>query len=254
MAFLVAALGLAIGSFLNVIIFRLRTDEKGWRSRSKCPECHTVLEPRDLIPLLSFIVLKGRCRTCKKPISWQYFLVELSTTLLFLAAFAHHGGSALLTNGQSLALARDVFFIAILTVVFVIDLLDMVVFDSVTIPAAIIAVILNVALGVPLGGLLLAAAIGGGFFLLQWLVSSGRWIGGGDVRIGAMMGAMLGFPGVVAALLIAYVIGALVAVGLLSAKKTTWSSHMAFGTFLSLATVVVLLWGDKIWAHYAALL
>ena len=251
---LTAALGLTVGSFLNVVIYRLRTEEKGFRSRSACPNCHAVLRAIDLVPVLSFVLLRGKCRDCRKPISWQYPVVEVSVMVMFLAAFFRHGGAEVLTNGQWLALARDAFFILVLTVVFVIDLIDMVVYDSVTIPAALIALVLNVLTGSPLSGLLLAALIGGGFFLLQWLVSRGKWIGGGDVRIGAMMGAMLGLQGVLAALLIAYVVGAIVAVILLANKKTSWSSQMAFGTFLSFATVVVLLWGDRLWALYAGML
>ena len=254
MALLIAVLGLVIGSFLNVVIYRLRTEEKGHRSRSMCPECNAVLRPSELVPVFSFIFLKGRCRNCSKPISWQYPLVELSTSLLFVAAFLRHTGVAELEPASLHMFLRDAFFITLLTVVFVIDLRDMVVFDAVTIPGALIALVINLIMGVPLMGLLLAIAIGGGFFLLQWVISRGRWIGGGDVRIGAMMGAMLGFPGVVMALLLAYIVGAVVAVALLSAKKTTWSSQMAFGTFLSFATVIVLLWGDRIWAVYGSFL
>ncbi len=254
-ALLVGLLGLAIGSFLNVLIGRLRSGETAWRSRSRCPECHTVLRPSELVPLVSFLVLRGKCRSCKKPISWQYPAVEFSTMALFLAAYALHAAS-LGPDGTAslLPLLRDWFFIAVLTIIFVVDLRDMVVFDSVTLPAAAIAFLANVALGAKPLNLLLAAAIGAGFFLLQYVISRGRWIGGGDIRIGAMMGMMLGFPQVILALFVAYMTGALVAVSLLAAGKAKWTGQMAFGTFLSVATVLALFFGQQAMNWYASLL
>ncbi len=253
MALLVAVLGLAIGSFLNVVIARLRSGEKGWRSRSECPRCHAVLRPSDLVPLFSFLLLKGRCRTCKQPISWQYPMVEFSAMMLFLISFGVHGGTAGLLGGSLPLMARDAVFASALIVVFAIDLLDMVVYDSVTLPMAAVAFVWNVLLrAVTPANLLLGMGIGAGFFLLQYVVSNGRWIGGGDIRIGAMIGAMLGFPGVVAALFLAYLIGAVAALILLALKKTTWSSQLAFGTFLSAATMIVLTFGDWVWSRYAS--
>lgn len=254
MALVITLLGLAIGSFLNVVIGRLRSGETAWRSRSHCPDCHAVLRPSELIPLFSFVFLRGRCRSCRKPISWQYPIVEFSTAALFFSAYWLHGGAAGLLGGGALPILRDWLFISGLTVVFVVDLLDMVVFDSVTIPMTIGAFIFSVATGAKPLNLLLAALVGGGFFLLQYAVSRGRWIGGGDIRIGAMMGMMLGFPGVLLALFVAYVVGALTALVLLAGGKAKWSSQMAFGTFLSFATVFVLFFGQRLLVWYASFL
>jgi prepilin signal peptidase PulO-like enzyme (type II secretory pathway) len=252
MTLLVAVLGLVIGSFLNVVIYRLRTGERGSRSRSICPLCHHILQPRDLVPLVSFALLGGKCRSCKGHISWQYPLVEATVMVLFLISYFTHAGNFLV--GGYLLFLRDVVFVCGLVVVFVIDFRDMVVFDSVTLPLAGFALLVNALIfGFSWQNLLLAMAIGGGFFLLQWLVSRGRWIGGGDVRIGAMMGAMLGFPSILVALFLAYIIGAIVAVYLLVGKKTTWQSHMAFGTFLTFATVVALFAGKLLLAPYVGL-
>jgi prepilin signal peptidase PulO-like enzyme (type II secretory pathway) len=253
MALLIALLGLAIGSFLNVVIGRLRSGETGWRSRSHCPNCHAVLKPSELIPLLSFVILRGRCSACKKPISWQYPIVEFSTAALFLVAYWHDGGLAGL-NGGVLTLLRDWVFIAGLMIIFVVDLLDMVVFDSVTIPMIIIAFVFNLALGASPLNLIEAAAIGGGFFLIQYVVSRGSWIGGGDIRIGAMMGMMLGFPGVLLGLFLSYIAGAITALGLLAAGKAKWSGQIAFGTFLSAGTIFVLFFGQGLLAWYASIL
>jgi len=254
MSLIVAIFGLAVGSFLNVVIGRLRSGETGWRSRSRCPDCHAVLRPSELVPVVSFLALRGRCRSCGKAISWQYPLVELSTMLLFLTAFWLRGGDAGVLSGGFLLMARDWVFIAALTIVFVVDLRDMVVFDSVTLPMIVIAFLFNFAAGADPVNLFLAALAGAGFFLFQYAVSRGRWVGGGDIRIGGMMGMMLGFPGVLLALFAAYVTGAVAALGLLAAGKARWSGQMAFGTFLSVGTVLALFFGQRIMAWYASLL
>lgn len=254
MTLVVALLGLAVGSYLNVVIGRLRSGEKGFRSRSKCPECHKVLTPSELIPVVSFLVLKRKCKGCAKPISWQYPLVELAVAGLMLLSFHVHGGAGGAFGPNWVYFLRDTIFIAALVTVFVIDYLDMLVFDSVTLPAAAVAFLLNWYLGLSPLNLLIGVAVGTGFFLFQHAISGGRWVGGGDIRIGAMMGAMLGFPGIIAALLIAYMVGAMTALGLLASRKTTWKSQMPFGTFLAVATVVVLFFGDAIWNWYGGLL
>lgn len=254
MSLIVALMGLSVGSFLNVVIGRLRSGETAWRSRSRCPECHTVLKAIELIPLLSFLAQRGHCRSCTKPISWQYPLVEASTAFLFFAVFLLHGGSDALFTSSPLPLIRDWIFIVALTIVFVIDLRDMVVFDSVTLPAIVAAFILNIADGLNPLNLLMSAVIGAGFFSLQYVVSKGRWIGGGDIRIGAMMGMMLGFPGIILALFVSYLMGACVALGLMAASKARWDGQMAFGTFLSLGTLFTMFFGQPILAWYAVLL
>lgn len=254
MVIVIAVFGLALGSYLNVVIGKLRSGEKGQRKRSKCPECHKVLRPSELIPVVSFFVLKRKCAGCKKPISWQYPLVELVVMLLVLMSFHVNGGAGSVFGQNWLFFLRDVLFISGLVIIFVIDYLDMLVYDSVTIPMTIIAFVINLFLGMSWLNLLLAILVGGGFFLLQYAVSKGQWIGGGDIRIGAMVGAMVGFPGVVAVLLFAYIIGAIFALSLLAFKKTTWKSQLAFGTFLTLATVIVLFYGEWIWSWYGGLL
>lgn len=254
MVIVIALFGLAVGSYLNVVIGKLRSGEKGNRKRSRCPDCHKVLRPSELIPVVSFLVLKRKCAGCKKPISWQYPLVELVVAMLLIVAFYVHGGTGGVLGQNWLFFLRDTLFIAGLVIIFVIDYKDMLVYDSVTIPMTVIAFVLNLILGMSWLNLLLGMLVGAGFFLLQYVISKGAWIGGGDIRIGAMIGAMVGFPGVVAALLFAYIIGALVAVSLLATKKMTWKSQLAFGTFLTVATVIVLFFGDWIWGWYGGLL
>ena len=259
--------GLCIGSFLNVIILRLRSDEQWIQGRSHCMNCKAYLAAWDLIPLISFIVLHGKCRYCAVKISWQYPLVELASGVLCVSAYlallgSLHGDSItmLLSNGTifpALLLLRNIFFISILLVVFLTDLRWYAIYDSVIILGSAVAFASNafmppffnpqyiqpVWLNLVVGTMIPAA-----FFGLQYAVSAGRWIGSGDILLGAMIGCILGFPQAIIALFIAYCSGALVGIALLLSGKMRRGSEVPFGTFLSAATVLMILLGDPIMA------
>jgi len=239
-------IGLIVGSFLNVVIWRLHSGEPIVFGRSQCPRCQAKLRPKDLIPLLSFIFLQGRCRYCRQPISWQYPLVEFATGLLFLLAYSCHP--------QPLIFFRDAVLISILIVIFVYDLRWQLIPDQITIPAIILLFIFSLLLGSSLWLLIFSVLVGFGFFGLQYLVSSGRWIGGGDLRLGALMGATLGWPLLIVALLIAYIIGAAVSMILLILGKAKAKTPIAFGTFLALGILIALFWGERIISWYLGLL
>ncbi|MFA5124513.1 MAG: prepilin peptidase [Patescibacteria group bacterium] len=239
-------IGLVIGSFLNVVVWRLHSGEPIVFGRSKCPHCQAGLQPKDLVPLLSFILLRGRCRYCRQPISWQYPIVELAGGLLFVLAYILHP--------QLLVFLRDIILVSILIIVFVYDLRWQLIPDQVTIPAIILLFIFSLLLGSNLWLLIFAVLVGFGFFGLQYLVSSGRWIGGGDLRLGALMGAVLGWPLLIVALLVAYIVGAIVSVVLLISGKAKAKTPVAFGTFLALGTLVALFWGERIINWYLGLL
>ncbi|MFH1226190.1 MAG: prepilin peptidase [bacterium] len=241
-------LGLAVGSFLNCVIFRLEKGEKFWHGRSHCFSCQKELGFRDLIPIFSFIRQKGRCRFCRKKISWQYPLVELATAVLFSA-------TVLLRLDSGLAIAygwlfRDWLFIAFLIIIFVYDLKYYLILDKVIVPAIIIALAFNLILGLTWQSLVLGGLIGGVFFLFQFLVSRGRWLGGGDIRLGVLMGAVLGWPGVAIAITLAYFIGSIFSLILLALKKKSWQSQLPLGTFLTIATVITMFWGQEILRWY----
>lgn len=238
--------GTVVGSFLNVVILRTRAKTSVADGRSKCTSCQTALSPRDLVPVLSFCALRGKCRSCKVPISIQYPLVELSAGLLFLLAF--------LNDGLGLSFVRDLAFSSVLLVIFVFDLRYMEIPDRFTVPAMVFALIANLYLGVAWWSLALGAIAGGGFFLAQFVLSKGKWIGGGDIRLGALMGLMLGLSSTVAALFVAYVVGAIYAAWLLATKRASAESQVPFGTFLAVATVVVMLVGDQIVGWYLGLI
>jgi prepilin signal peptidase PulO-like enzyme (type II secretory pathway) len=244
--FFIFILGLLVGSFLNVAIFRVHEGSSVVRGRSKCMNCEVPIGPKDLVPVFSYFVLRGRCRSCKSVISWQYPAIELVTALLFVVAY-------LLAPSTEIFI-RNAIFIAYLIIIFVYDLRHMLIIDKFTVPAMIVAILLNLWLGVIpawsilFGGLVLAA-----FFHLQFKISRGRWVGGGDIRMGALMGFMLGLEYGLVALFIAYVIGALFGVGLMITGKAHRKTPIPFGVFLSLATITMLFYGQEIIQWYLGL-
>lgn len=249
MVLAVFLIGLCVGSFLNVVALRLHA-EKSITGRSCCPHCGKQLAWYHNLPLISFVVLRGRCAFCRAPVSWQYPLVELASGLLWLAGYqwAASGGSWI----DILAFG---VFVSFLLTLFVFDVRWYVLPDEVTLPGIALALVFNLARGVAWRELLLVTALGAAFFGLQYALSRGRWVGSGDIRLGALMGAMLGtYTGLGVALLVAYVGGSLVAVALVVLGRRGWKSQLPFGAFLAPATVVALLWGGELWAWYQSLL
>lgn len=268
--FFIFILGLVTGSFLNCLIWRLHKEEGMW-NRSYCPACREQIAWYDNIPVLSFILLGGKCRNCKKKISLQYPIVELITGILFLIAFLNNE-SGIMNNGLSVFSAidnlpsiilnskfliltlKDWFIIAVMIVIFIYDLRWNLILDRVTLPACLVVFILNLALGVSWLSLAVSGAIGGSFFLIQFLVSRGKWIGGGDFRLGLLMGFSLGYLSrLILAILAAYFIGSIVGLTLIILKKKKWNSEIPLGVFLASATIFTVFWGDKIINWYLGL-
>lgn len=245
--------GLIVGSFLNCLIWRLHTGESMW-GRSHCPQCQKQIAWYDNIPVLSYFILGGKCRHCQKKISFQYPLVELLVGVFFVLAFTKN-----YLNFSELALfdyhfwlwnLRDWYIIAIFTIIFIYDLRWYLVLDRVTLPAIFILFFFNLYLGFSWQNLLISGIIGGSFFLLQFVVSGGKWIGGGDLRIGLLMGVALGWPDGIVAIFISYIIGAMVAIPLLLFKKKEMKSEIPLGTFLAVGTLIVLFWGRGLISWY----
>lgn len=240
---LVIILGLVVGSFLNVVIYRLRVGVSFLGGRSYCPFCKHDLGLWDLVPVFSFIFLKGECRYCQKPISWQYPLVEIGTVAAFLLLYWQFG--------QGYEFFIYVIYTCFLIVIFTYDLRYYLILDKISLPAVIVAFLLSFfVLKISLGHLLLGGLIGGGFFLLQFLISKGKWIGGGDIRLGVLMGMMLGYQYLLVALFIAYIFGSIIGLGLVLFGKKKWQSRVPFGTFLTAATFVSFIIGDLIVTFY----
>lgn len=242
-------LGLFIGSFLNVVILRLHRQESFVKGYSKCLFCGHRLYPRDLVPLFSYLQLRGKCRYCHQHFSAQYpaveFMTALAFSLVFINIFPHFDQMTI--YWQSLVqLFLWLILTAFLIIIFVYDLRYYLILDIVIIPAVILAFVFNMILGISPLGMLLAALVGGGFFLLQYVISKGKWIGGGDIRLGALMGFVLGWPNILTGLFLAYILGSIVSIGLLLFDKKNMSDKVPFGTFLSIATFLTMLYGQHL--------
>lgn len=253
-------LGLFVGSFLNVVVYRLHREESFVKGFSKCLFCGHRLYPKDLVPLVSFLFLKGKCRYCRHKIAKQYFLMELATaigfTLIALVLWKNIDSQIILANINNLLIFKTLawcLFFSYLLIIFVYDLKYYLILDQVTLPAIVLIFIINLFLGFSWATLLLGALVGGGFFFLQFAISKGKWIGGGDIRLGLLLGVMLAWPQVLTALFLAYLLGSLFAIGLLLKGKKHWGDKLPFGTFLSLATFIVLLYGDVLISWYWSL-
>jgi len=235
-------LGLAVGSFLNVVSDRLPAGKSLLSPPSFCDSCLKRLSPVDLIPVLSFILLRRRCRYCGALIPYRVMLVEAGTGLLFGFLYWHYGLSA--------EFAVILFYCCVFIVILVIDLEHHLILNKIIYPCVIIAVIINIFMDEP--GIIYSL-IGGGtglaLLLIPALISRGG-MGWGDVKMAALIGLVTGFPQVFIALFIAVVSGGLFAVILLALKIRKRKEAIPFGPFLALATMVTLLWGNGILNWY----
>ena len=244
---LIFILGLIVGSFLNVVILRLRKNESIIKKRSHCLFCKRKLTWQELIPVFSFLRQKGRCLGCGKKISWQYPLVEFFTGLLFLLEFMYSAPGGLIAGWQFPYIVYNLFLWTItcfLIVIFVYDLKYYLVADQIIYPAIIISFLFDIYLWMSSGqssiliSSLIASLISGGFFLIIIIISKGKWMGMGDVKIGILMGLVLNVQQIFVALFLAFMIGAIVSMVLLILKKKKLKSKIPFGPFLVLATFV----------------
>jgi len=233
--------GLIVGSFLNCVIYRLEEGKSFLKGRSFCPHCKHKLIWQDLIPIFSFLILRGKCRYCQKPISLQYPLVELATGIIFL--------SIVLFNIQ-----YSIFHILIacfLIVIFVYDLKHYLIPDKIIYPAIVIALIFNFQFLIvnefSIFKFSILSALGAAaFFLLIVLISRGKWMGVGDIKLAFLMGLILGFPNILVALFLAFFIGAIMGIGLIATGKKTLKSEVPFGPFLVAGTFLALFWGQDV--------
>lgn len=245
MLFLTAAfvftLGLLIGSFLNVCIYRIPEKISVAKGFSFCPTCKNRIQPYDLIPVVSYLFLKGSCRYCKTHISAKYPIVEFLTGVLFLLVFYEYG----LTPLAGLVAV----LVSVLLVVTFIDLKYQIIPDGL--------VLIIFAAGIP------TAFLSGlspwehviGFFAVSVLLLiiaflSNGGMGGGDIKLMAAAGLFLGWKLIVLSLMIASIFGAIISIGLLVLKKADRKSMVPFGPFLSLGIIISALYGNYIIAWY----
>jgi leader peptidase (prepilin peptidase)/N-methyltransferase len=239
--------GALIGSFLNVCILRLPKEESIITPGSHCPHCQNPIKFYDNIPLVSYVLLKGRCRHCHSPISFQYPLIEGITALGSLILF--------MKFGPSLSYLFYFSFVAALIAITVIDLYHQIIPDVISLPgigAGLLASLiipqitfLNSVLGILLGGgsLFLVAT------LYQWLFKR-EGMGGGDVKLLAMIGAFLGWKAVILTILLSSLIGSITGIIIMVLKGKDFKYAIPFGPFLSLGAMIALFYGPSLITWY----
>jgi leader peptidase (prepilin peptidase)/N-methyltransferase len=252
-----ALLGLAVGSFLNLCIDRLPGGKSIVRPGSHCDNCNQSLKAIDLVPVFSYIWLRGRCRYCGARIPLRSLVVEFAAAAIFAFLAWHYG--------LSLELGFAVIYASIFIVIFAIDLEQELILNIVVFPAMILAFAFSFFWGgfeefwPKIGpGFVLSALLGGavGFvlMLLPYLLTRGRGMGYGDVKLAALIGLMSGLPLVVVALLVGIVVGGLVAVFLLLSRMVkSRKAAIPYGPFLAVGAMVALIWGDKIFQWWWAM-
>lgn len=248
--------GAALGSFISVVIYRLHKGEKGiFTGRSHCPQCKKELEVPDLIPILSYLTLRGQCRYCSKEISYMYPMLEAVTGAVFALLFAkfQFADSALNFSGMHFGLyALYGFYAFVLIFTFFYDLKYMEIADQILLPGIIIALIAT--LGFPLTphiiDALIGAAIGTAFFAVQYGLSGGKWVGLGDLRVGAFMGAILGWKFLLVALFISYITGSIASIFIIAQKKKLLGVKVPLAPFLVIGTFATIFFGEEILKWY----
>lgn len=239
-----ALLGGVIGSFLNVCILRWPEDQSVVRPPSRCPRCGTGLRPWDNIPVVSWILLRARCRNCGEPISVMYPLVELATAVIWAGMVWQHG--------FSLEALRGAVFFTILLGIAMTDARKYLIPDEFSLGGLVIGLLFSVPGGLPgLGDAVLGAAVG---FGVLWLVGTlGTWLfkkdamGGGDIKMMAMVGAFLGWQGVLLTIFLGALLGTLIFVPITLVKR---DKLVPFGIFLALGAAATYLAGPTLIAWY----
>ncbi len=249
-----AFFGLIIGSFLNVVIFRFNST-KSLGGRSQCLTCRTTLHWYDLIPVFSYIFLKGRCRGCKTRISIQYPAVELLTALLFAALYSKFSLFFFISLPQfSVLFAYYAAIFALLVVVTVYDIRHKIIPDRLSLIFGILAFFglffikgSFVMLHWPVAADFLSGLVVSVPFALLWFVSGGRWMGLGDAKLAVGLGFLLGMSNMLFATMIAFWSGAIVGLALVGFRKLAGlKSEIPFAPFLVFGTVVAFFFGSSI--------
>ena len=239
--------GLVIGSFLNVVIARLPEHRSLWRPGSACPSCGAAIAWHDNIPILSYVALRGHCRACSAVIPWRYPVVEAATALLFVAAFERFGATADFVVAAVL--------LAALIAITAIDLRLQIIPDAITLPGIIVGFLANLAtLRVSWVDSAIGIAVGGGIFwaILEGslLVTGREGMGGGDVKLGAMLGAFLGWKVALLSIFLAVLLGGIVALVLLGSRTTGRKDPIPFGPFLAAGGAAGLFCGERLVTWY----
>jgi leader peptidase (prepilin peptidase)/N-methyltransferase len=234
--------GAIIGSFANVCIHRLPWRQSLVAPGSHCPFCQQPIRPWHNIPLLSYLWLGGRCAYCHVTISWRYPLVELLCGLLYAFLYRHFGFTM-----ESMVF---IFLATVLLIVSFIDLSHKIVPDAITLPGMLAGLFASFALtSTGLINAIIGLCLGGGLFLLIALLRPGG-MGGGDIKLIAMIGAFLGWQAVLVTILLGALCGALVGMSLIVLKKKGRKDPVPFGPFLAGGALIAMVWGQELLHWY----
>lgn len=246
-----AVLGLIVGSFSNVCIHRLPRRESVTTPPSRCPGCGALIRPWDNVPLLSYLVLGGRCRACKRRISPRYPLVEAASGGLYWALAAAFGPSP-----RALVLMA---FASALLILGLIDFEHQILPNAITLPGIVVGLLATRLPGWPVGTLQAAAAAAGGYLVFMLVAATYRkargveGLGQGDWKLAAMLGAFLGWQQLLLSVFLATLSGSLVGLGLIAFRGRDFQHALPFGTFLCAAGLLVLFVGDPLLGWYGGL-
>ncbi len=243
----VALLGLVIGSYLNVVIYRLPRRLSTVLPRSRCPRCRAAIRAWDNVPVLSYLLLRGRCRHCGVTISWRYPLIEIVTGLCFVASYHRFE--------TPFDAAAGAAFCAAMIALAMIDLDHYLLPDAITLPGIAIGLGLQpwLSWSTPVDavvGALFGAAVLTAVSWAWYLVKGTHGMGLGDVKMLAMIGAFLGWQGAAVTLLLASLSGALTGAALMLARRLEMKSKLPFGFFLALGAVLTLFFGRQVLTAY----
>ncbi len=264
--------GTIVGSFLNVLIDRLPVGQNPWRGRSRCDHCQKTLSPMDLIPLFSFLILKGKCRYCHKKLSWQYPLIEFATGLMFISIFnfsvkagsSFAGQFFLLSGGQAIfnkfSIIQFVNLMSLIIIfssflaIFVADIKFQIIPDELIISSLIGSLVLlfirSVFFHILIYENFISAIGAAGFFLLIFILTKGKGMGFGDVKLAFILGLFLGYPNILIGLYLAFLTGAVVSIILILGRIKKLKSKIAFGPFLLIGTIISYFYGGTIWTQF----
>jgi len=235
--------GACIGSFLNVCIYRLPAYQSIVKPPSHCPVCNTPIKFYDNIPILSYFFLLGRCRNCGNSISFRYVCVEIITGLCALSSFMKYGLSI-----QAMIIFS---FISALIVITYIDIDHKIIPNRITLPGIPVCLLASFAFPeLSFKDALLGLITGGGsLFLIAWgykAITKKDGMGGGDIKLLAMIGAMIGWQGVIFTIYMASALGTLIGLPLMLARKKNMKYAIPFGPFLSIGSITYIFFGDTI--------
>lgn len=243
----IVVFGLAVGSFLNCLVFRLESGET-LLGRSYCRSCKKSLGLAELVPVASFLLQSGKCSNCHIKLSWQYLVVEFATALVFMAMFWKFQQAGLFIIAFWWCVSAS------LITIFAYDMRKYEIPDVVLFPAIGIALAYRFWPTASLPNFLLAAAVGSLFFAALHFGSKGAWMGFGDAKLAVLLGLLTGFPGILVALFVAFLLGGVLGAILLFLDKKGMKSQLPFAPFLILGTAASVFWGQQIVSWYLKLL